>query len=508
METMELGPLTKDEFFAQRRQESAGLAYGDVTLDLPPSTVDQSEVDLSSRFSTNVGLKIPLVSSPMDTVTDSTMAIAMAAHGGLGIIHAGFSPEKQAAEVRRVKRELSGFVEDPTCVSADDTISDVLAMRERERIDYWNFPVRDSNRRCVGVLTEQDIRRSLVTEPVSQRMTDRDRVTFAKSGMTSQEAYDLMREKGVDILPLEDDAHLIDGLYSFKDVQRIVEGDISRYNVDNNGRLLVGAAVPTGDGGLERIELMQGDADVFVIDTARGNQRYAPEFLREAKNTYPGTDIVAGSVSNFRAAMRLLEWGADGIRVGQGGGSICISVDELGAGNPQLTAVYECAKAIAGRIPVCADGAISKRGHISIALAAGADSVMMGYMLAGTDESAAPIIEMPDGTQRKLYRGQGSESAMLESEAARARYSALGIRDPLAEGIEGTVSLDGPLEGVLGKMVMALRNSFAGTNSKNIADHHDYTRFIWRSDAAKAEGTSHDVAQIALSAIQMQSQDG
>lgn len=475
--------------------EGIALTYNDVRMETAASLVSPMEIDITSRFSKHVALKAPILSAAMDTVTTSTMAIAMAKSGGLGIIHAGLSVEEQLQEVRRVKLYLNGLVENPRTVIATDTLHDVLDMCVDKQFDFRTFPVTDKNGRFVGLLTHNDF--DLCGDwsaKVGDVMTPASVVSSAGPKTTVKQAYEKMLQLKKKTLPLLNKDGTIAGLYVFSDVSRIVRDHSGQYNVDANGRLRVGAAVPTDKTANERVRALLPYVDVVVIDSAQGDSKYAIETLKSLKAEFPNVDVVVGNVSSARSARLLAEAGADGIKVGQGPGSICTTRTETGIGCPQVTAVYECVKAIGNLdVPVCADGGIENPGDISIAIAAGASCVMMGNMLAGTKEAPGDIIEMSDGSRMKVYRGMGSPSALRDSAAARARYGASGSGRPLSEGVEATIAYKGPVDELLDHYIKALRKSMSYIGAKNIAVHQKETRFFRITNAGMAESRTHGI---------------
>lgn len=491
--------LSKKGFFTAMGNQGLALTYDDVRLVAARSSVTTQTADISSRFSRNIPLRTPIVSAAMDTVTTSEMAIAMAKQGGIGVIHSGLSPEQQYHEVRKVKLHLNGKIEKPITVSPDNTLQNVLAMCEENGYGFRNFPVVDQDGVLVGLLSEQDFSLSLdVQEQVSKVMSPAANLTTASSDTTVAQAYDLMRAKKCKVLPLTDGQNKLTALYILSDVVRIAKGNPDQYNIDENGQLRVAAAVPTDDGALERIELMKKHLDVVVIDTAQGDSDFALDTLKKVKKAYPELDVVIGNVSNPDSALELAKAGADGIKVGQGPGSICTTRIETGIGTPQVTAVYECVQAVEKYdIPVCADGGITAAGDISIAIAAGASSVMLGSGLAGTKESPGEIIMGEDNKMVKLYRGMGSPSAMRDSAASRKRYGVEGAKGkPLAEGVESHIPYKGPVADVMDHYIKALKKSMTYVGAQDIKTHQEKTNFYRITNAGYRESQPHDVSVI------------
>lgn len=490
--------LSKEEFFANHEQMGMALTYDDVRLTTAPSDHDQSEVDTTSLFSRNIELKVPIVSAAMDTVTEAPMAIAMAKMGGLGVIHAGLSIERQREEVRRVKLHLNGLIENPVVVGWDYTLAEILADKDKRHWDFSTFPVVDEEQRLKGILTQNDFEfASDSSVSAGLAMTPIEEIVSATSGTTVQEAYEIMRSKKKKTLPLIDETGRMDGMYILSDVKRIIEGNPNQYNLDANGQLLVAAAVPTNPQATERVQAMEKYLDVAVIDTAQGDLKYARQTLTLLKEEFKGIDVVIGNISSSESAELLANLGADGIKVGQGPGSICTTRPETGIGTPQVTAVYECMKAVRGKgVPVCADGGLREPGDISIAIAAGAHSVMMGSMLAGTEEAPGELVYSKDGSVSKVYRGMGSPGALRDSQASRDRYGSPGMEDPLPEGIESIISYKGSVLPVMARYIKALRKSLAYVGAADIEAHRSKTGFTRITNAGLAESHTHDVQAI------------
>ncbi len=492
----------KQMFFDFYEQQHMALTFDDLRLvNDRMSDVSAAEVDLSSRFSRNIELKVPMVSSPMDTVTESSMAIAMAKLGGLGIIHAGLDAGEQAKEVRRVKWNLNGVIRTPITVHEDDTVEAVLGMCDERGFDFRSFPVIDSGDRLVGMFTQSDFEYCEdVTENIAVGMTPIEDVVTAPAGISPEDAYATMRDNNkLSALPLVTEDGRIGGLYIKSDVLRIAKGNPENYNLDHDGRLLVGAAVPTdSDQAIERLDAMKGYVDVVVIDTARGNSKHVRPTtlaLRTVINNLKGengdVDIVAGNISHGNPARVLYETGVDGLRVGQGGGSICTTRINTGTGTPQVTAVARCASAVNGEIPVCSDGGINTPGDIPIALAAGATSVMMGRMLAATKETPGEII-VENGELRKNLRGMGSPSALAENASSRQRYSSDG-GTPAPEGVEATLPYRGSVIDIMRQYVKYLRSSMEYVGAPDIGAHRYGTMLDFITNAGLRESRPHDL---------------
>lgn len=497
----------KERFFQTMEDQGLALTFDDVRLRTRRSLVSPQEVDVASTFSPNVELKVPIVSAAMDTVTESEMAISMAKLGGLGVIHAGLSIENQRKEARRVKLHLNGLIEQPISLAQDRSVESVLNECEERKFDFRTFPIVDSEKKLVGMLTKNDFDFCEDnSESVGKIMTPIAEITSAPAGTDIETAYEIMEETKKKTLPLIKEDGTVGGLYVLSDVLRIVRDNPESYNLDGNGRLKVAAAVPTDpEEALERIKAMESYIDVVVIDTAQGDSMYAFDTLekiidkmcdttKQAKEGFADLDIVVGNVSDGESARMLAEEGADGIKVGQGPGSICTTRPETGIGTPQVTAVYECAQATKefGDVSICADGGLVYPGDVSIAIAAGADSVMLGGMLSGAKETPGEVITR-DGKLMKMYRGMGSPSALRDSAASRQRYSTGNVGKPLAEGVEKYVSYRGPVADSMDHYVKALRKSMSYVGAPDIKTHREETRF-WRiTNAGLNESHPHDI---------------
>lgn len=489
--------IPRSAFFRATAGQGLALTFDDVRLDTAVSTVTAQETNLNSRFSRNVELRVPMVSAAMDTVTTAKMAIQMAKLGGIGVIHAGLSPEQQKFEVRKVKLALNGRIDQPISISKTDTLGDVITMCKIRDFDFHTFPVVNSSNTLIGLITQNDfLLNNKQNTLIKDIMTPGKDIITAGPRTSIKQAFKLMQQHKKKTLPLVDAKGKIAGMYVLSDVLRLINGNPKEYNLDQNGRLRVAAAVPTDEGALERIAGMVEYLDVAVIDTAQGDSKFAFQTLKAIKKKYPKLDVVVGNVSNAQSAAKLAEAGADGIKVGQGPGSICTTRIETGIGCPQVTAVYECVEAVKKyNVPVCADGGITNPGDISIAIAAGASSVMMGSKLAGTKESPGKVITTEDNKMVKLYRGMGSPSAMKDSEASRKRYGVEGTKGtPLSEGVESYVAYRGSVVEVMDHYIKALRKSMSYVGSPDIQTHRTKTRFIRITNAGYRESAPHDVA--------------
>lgn len=489
--------MTKAEFF--KRMEFLGLAlsFDDVRLKTGESKILPVDADLSTIFSRRVPLKIPIVSAAMDTVTEAPMAIELAKLGGLGIIHRAFSPKEQAKAVTRVKLHMNGLIDHPICVRSGDTIESVLKMRKEKSYPFHSFPVINRGGKLVGLLTQRQFD---MCEDISVSVSDVMTTELVTSpvGTSLDEAYKIMREQYKKVLPLVDEKDQLMSMYVFSDIKRIVSGDAAVHNVDENGQLLAAAAIGTGDEALKRAELLvDRDVDAIVIDTAHGDSKGVYETLKKLKNKYgERVDVVVGNVSQADSAKRLVEAGADGIKIGQGPGSTCTTRIIAGVGRPQVTAIYECAKSIKeSGIPVCADGGIRNSGDITIAIAAGAHSVMLGGLLAGTDPTPGDVMTMASGQQVKAFRGMGSLGAMLDSAASRERYrqEKTEVTKLVPEGVEGAVPYKGPLSNIINQYMGGLRSGMAYVGAETIEGMREEGNFDRISFAGLTESHPHSM---------------
>lgn len=488
-----------DSFFAKMERIALALSYGDVRLKSGYSKVIPADVDLKTFFSRNVPLNIPIVSSPMDTVTEHKMAIAMAILGGLGIIHKGLSPKDQASAVGKVKHFLSAFITDPITVSPDDTVETVLLMKEKKNYRFSSFPVVDSEGKVIGLVTSNDFDFCMDHQlKISQIMSKE--IIGIKQDASIDELYSTMSESRKKLLPVLDPAGGLKGIYTLADVKRIKTGKSNKYNLDSKGRLRVGATIGVREDAEERMELLsRRKTDVVVIDTAHGDSEGVIEALKFCKKNYPSIDVVAGNISEPEAAKRLEKAGADGVRVGQGPGSICTTRIVAGIGCPQVTASYNCAKAVRGSgIGVCADGGIEYSGDVPIALGTGATCVMLGKALAGTKESPGEIF-FRDGKAVKIYRGMGSLEAMIDHRTSRERYGLAGntAADKLVpEGVKGDVDYKGEVSAVVFYFVEGTKSGFGYVGAQNVPEFQAKADFRRISNAGLKESHPHGLSNI------------
>jgi IMP dehydrogenase len=427
----------------------------------------------------------------MDTVTEARMAIALAREGGIGILHRNLSIEAQVAEVDRVKRSESGMIDDPVTLPPGARVADALALMERYRIS--GVPIVDEAGRLVGILTNRDLRfEDDVTQPVSNLMTSSELVT-ASVGTTLAEAEAILHRHKVEKLPIVDGAGALKGLITVKDIKKRME--YPRATKDEQGRLRVGAAVGVGPDADERAAaLVAVQVDVLVVDTAHGHARSVAEMVTRLKREHD-VEIVAGNVSTSAGAGALIEAGADAVKTGQGPGSICTTRVVAGVGMPQVTAVYDCSRVAAEHgVPVIADGGMSSSGDVAKALAAGADAVMLGSMLAGTDEAPGEIV-VSHGERFKEYRGMGSLGAMRARGFSKDRYFQGDVEDShlVPEGIEGRVSYKGPLRNVVQQLVGGVRQAMGYCGAATLDEMQTGTRFVRITAAGLRESHPHNV---------------
>lgn len=467
------------------------LTFDDVTLVTQYSDFLPPEANIATRFTRNVSLNIPFASAAMDTVTESRMAIAMALMGGIGVIHKNLSPAQQAEMVKTVKLHLNGLIARPVTFRDTATLRDIRETCRAKGYTFSGFPILDAQDRIVGIVTSRDIRFARDPDGAVRDVMTRDVVT-APTGTTLEKAYRIMREQKVGKLPLVRGGRLV-GLYSFTDVQTLIRNVKPEYNRDAKYRLRVAAAVGPGDHA--RVEALAAEeVDVLVVDTAHGHSRGVMDMTRWIKKHYPRTDVVAGNIATGDAARDLRRAGADAVKVGIGPGSICTTRVVAGVGIPQVTAIYECARALGDSIPVVADGGIRHSGDVPKALVAGADCVMMGGALAGTEESPGEKI-IHQGRQYVVYRGMGSLDAMRAREGSRERYGQSGVREDelVPQGIEGLVPHAGNVSRVLSQFCGGLRASLGYCGCRTVAQLRARGQFSRISIAGVREGHAHDV---------------
>lgn len=468
-----------------------GLTFDDVLLEPGASDVMPTQVDVSTRFTREISLNIPLVSAAMDTVTESRLAIAMAQSGGIGVLHRNLTVEEQADHVREVKRYESGMVINPMTIGPDTTLGEVRQIKARRHIS--GFPVVNDAGKLVGILTNRDMRFEGRDDiPAKALMTTENLVTV-KEGVGQAEARELLRRHKIErLIVVDDDYHAV-GLITVKDMEKSQAHPNAAK--DAHGRLLVAAASTVGDAGYERsMALVDAGVDVVVIDTAHGHNASVAEAVQRVKRETNRVQIVAGNVATYDGARALIDAGADAVKVGIGPGSICTTRIVAGVGVPQLTAIADAVRAAQGTdVPVIADGGIKYSGDLAKALAMGASVAMMGSVFAGVDEAPGEVF-LYQGRSYKAYRGMGSLGAMGKGSADR--YFQKDVTDALKlvpEGIEGQVAYKGPLAPILHQMVGGLRAAMGYVGAADLAQFRERARFIRITNAGLRESHVHDV---------------
>jgi len=466
------------------------LTFDDVLLEPAESDVLPAEIDITTRLTRNISLNVPLVSAAMDTVTDSRMAIAMAQQGGLGVIHKNMTIEAQADEVDRVKRSESGMIVNPITMSPDQRIHEAMDLMKKYRIS--GLPIT-SRGKLVGILTNRDLRfETRLDLKISELMT-KDNLVTVPVGTTLEEAHAILHKHRVEKLPVVDDKFHLRGLITYKDIQkRIAYPNACK---DTLGRLRVGAAIgATGDNVERAAALVKSNVDVLVVDTAHGHSSRVISAVKRLRAEFPNVDLIAGNVATEEGAEALIRAGADAIKVGMGPGSICTTRVVTGAGVPQITAVIDCSRAARrSSVPVIADGGIKFSGDLTKAIAAGANSVMVGSLFAGTDESPGETV-LYQNRSYKVYRGMGSLEAMKAG--SRDRYGQEGVileGKLVPEGIEGMVPYKGSIEVMIPQLTGGLRAGMGYCGCRNLADLQTRTRFIRVTSFGLKESHVHDV---------------
>ncbi|MFL6729594.1 MAG: IMP dehydrogenase [Sphingomicrobium sp.] len=469
-----------------------GLTFDDVLLRPLESSVLPSQADTSTQLTRGIPLNIPLVSSAMDTVTEADMAIVLAQLGGIGVLHRNLDVEAQAAAVRQVKRFESGMVVNPITMTPDETLADALELMKAHRIS--GIPIVEKSGKLAGILTNRDVRfAENPRQKVSELMT-RDNLATVRVGTSQDEARRILHQRRIEkLLVVDDDQHCV-GLITVKDIEKSVAAPFA--TKDGEGRLRVAAATTVGDAGYARSEaLMEAGCDCIVIDTAHGHNIDVAAAVERVKRVSNSSQVVAGNVATADAAKALADAGADAIKVGIGPGSICTTRVIAGIGVPQLTAIMDAASAAAkAGVPIIADGGIRTSGDMAKALAAGASTVMVGSLLAGTDEAPGEIF-LYQGRSYKSYRGMGSVGAMARGSADR--YFQQDIKDHLKlvpEGIEGQVPYKGPAREIIHQLVGGVKAAMGYTGSTTIAELQKRARFVRITNAGLSESHVHDVA--------------
>ncbi|MGJ9385887.1 IMP dehydrogenase [Salipaludibacillus neizhouensis] len=465
-----------------------GLTFDDVLLTPAQSNVLPRDVSVKTKLSDSITLNVPIMSAGMDTVTEASMAIAMAREGGLGVIHKNMTIEEQAEQIDRVKRSESGVITNPFHLTEDHQVFDAEHLMGKYRIS--GVPIADENKKLVGIITNRDLR--FIEDysiPIKEVMTSEGLVT-APVGTTLKEAQKVLQKHRIEKLPLVDDNGQLKGLITIKDIEKAIEFPNS--SKDSAGRLLVGAAVGVGADADARIKaLVESELDLLVIDTAHGHSRGVIEKVREVRAKYPNLNIMAGNVATAEATRDLIEAGANIVKVGIGPGSICTTRIVAGIGVPQITAIYDCAtEARKHGIPIIADGGIKYSGEIAKAIGAGAHAVMLGSILAGVTESPGER-EIFQGRQFKVYRGMGSLGAM--EKGSKDRYFQENEQKLVPEGIEGRIPYKGPLQDTMHQLVGGIRAGMGYCGTATIDSLREDTEFIRITGAGLRESHPHDV---------------
>jgi IMP dehydrogenase len=467
------------------------LTFDDVLLIPAYSEVLPAECDTTTQVTRGIRLNVPLLSSAMDTVTESPMAIAIAQQGGIGVIHKNFSIEAQRGEVDKVKRSESGMIVDPVTMTPDRKIREAMAVMERYKIS--GVPIVDTTGKLVGILTNRDLRfETRLDLTISEAMT-KDHLITVPVGTTLREAEGILQRHRVEKLLVVDDHYHLKGLITVKDIQKAIK--YPNAAKDDLGRLRCAAAIGATGDFLERAtELINARVDLLAIDTAHGHSSRVIAAVKEVKRRFPEVQLIAGNVGTYEGTKALIQAGADAVKAGIGPGSICTTRVVSGAGVPQITAISECAKAAAGTgVPVIADGGIKYSGDITKAIAAGADSVMIGSLLAGTDEAPGEII-LYQGRNFKAYRGMGSLGAMKQGSRDRYAQETTEAESKLVpEGIEGRVTYKGSLAALVVQLVGGLKAGMGYTGCRTISELQQNARFMKITAASLKESHVHDV---------------
>ena len=472
------------------RIKQDALTFDDVSLVPAHSSILPRDVDLKTKLTRDISLNIPLVSSAMDTVTEGRLAISMAQEGGFGVIHKNLSIERQAKEVRLVKKFESGVIKDPICVDPTTSIGQVLELTRKKNIS--GVPVV-SGESLVGIVTSRDLRfETRKDEPVSKIMTPQERLVTVKEGASKKEIKQLLHEHRIEKVLVVNDEFELRGLITVKDIQK--SKDFPYACKDEEGRLLVGAAVGVGDETDQRVEeLVNAGADVLVVDTAHGHSQAVLDRVTRIKKTFPNVQVIGGNIATGDAAKDLVKAGVDAVKVGIGPGSICTTRIVAGVGVPQISAVDNVQGAIKSEVPIIADGGIRYSGDIAKAIAAGADCIMIGGLFAGTEEAPGEV-ELYQGRSYKTYRGMGSLSAMsLGSSDRYFQEEEAGSEKYVPEGIEGRVPFKGALATIIHQLLGGLRSSMGYLGCENINEMRTKPSFVRISAAGMRESHVHDV---------------
>ncbi|HHF7344163.1 TPA: IMP dehydrogenase [Legionella feeleii] len=469
------------------------LTFDDVLLIPAHSTVLPKEVALKTFLTREIELNIPLISAAMDTVTEARLAIAIAQEGGIGIIHKNMSIADQAEEVRKVKKFESGMVKDPVSVTPSVTVGELLEVMTKH--NFSGVPVVEGDL-LVGIVTSRDIRfETNLGLPVSAVMTPRERLVTVKEGAGREEVRSLLHKHRIEKLLVVNDAFNLRGLITVKDIQKAKENPFACK--DSSEQLRVGAAVGVGEGTDERVAaLVDAGVDVLIVDTAHGHSQGVLNRVKWIKKHFPQVQVIGGNIATASAALDLVAAGVDAVKVGIGPGSICTTRIVTGVGVPQITAIANVAAGLKGKVPLIADGGIRFSGDICKALAAGAYTVMLGGMFAGTEESPGEI-ELYQGRTYKNYRGMGSIGAMAQAQGSSDRYfqdTSQGAEKLVPEGIEGRVAYKGPVQTIIHQMIGGLRSCMGYTGCNTIAELHEKAEFVQVTNAGMRESHVHDVS--------------
>jgi IMP dehydrogenase len=478
-----------DEFMRAFRFEA--LTFDDISLTAQYADFLPPEAKLATRLTSRIHLNIPFVSAAMDTVTEARMAIAMAMVGGIGIVHKNLEPKRQASIVNTVKHHLNGLIAHPITFNVNQSLKDVRQTRESKGYGFSGFPILDDQEALVGILTASDIKFAQNPDEQIRAVMTRDLVT-APPETTLEQAYGIMMKHKIGKLPLVHKGKLV-GLYSFADVRSLIQNANPTYNRDGRYRLRVGAAVGPGDH--KRVEtLAEKDVDVIVVDTAHGHSKGVVEMTRWIRQHFEHIDVIAGNVATAEGALALREAGAHAVKVGIGPGSICTTRVVTGVGVPQISAIYDCVQALEESIPVISDGGIRYSGDVAKAIVAGASSVMMGSILAGTEESPGEKI-LYQGRQFVSYRGMGSLGAMQANQGSRERYGQTGVAEEnlVPQGIEGMVPYAGKVKQVLTQFCGGLQASMGFNGARTIDELRARGRFVRITAAGVTEGHPHNI---------------
>ena len=472
------------------RIQAEALTYDDVSLVPAHSIVLPKDVQLGTRLTRDLRINLPIVSAAMDTVTEARLAVAMAQLGGIGILHKNLTAEQQAAEVAKVKKFESGVIRDPITVKPDTTIREVLALTRARNIS--GVPVVDDSGQLAGIVTRRDMRfETELDDPVRHIMTKKDRLVTVGEGASDEEVLKLLHRNRIEKVLVVNGDYALRGLITVKDIQK--KTDNPNAAKDSSSRLLVGAAVGVGGDTEQRVEaLVAAGVDVVVVDTAHGHSQGVVERVAWVKKNFPQVQVVGGNIVTGDAALALMDAGADAVKVGVGPGSICTTRVVAGVGVPQVTAIDMVAEALQDRIPLIADGGIRYSGDIGKAIAAGASTVMIGGLFAGTEESPGEI-ELFQGRSYKSYRGMGSLGAMERGSKDRYFQDASDADKLVPEGIEGRVPVRGPLSGVIHQLIGGLRATMGYVGCGSIEEMRSKPKFVVITGAGQRESHVHDV---------------